>query len=165
MFIDSRVVTPFPFNIPVWEALLCWSPLFNWETEAGEGVAFSGKERSSRGVLGLFPSPATPGFISLSLLADETVTLEITEPITHSRLESIHMLGAFFLVLVFLLLFCSARCEGWVFPWLFRSCGIQLWGVLPRMKYSCFRGWLGSFGYLCMHIYANPACCACSLHV
>lgn len=45
-------------------------------------------------MLGLFPAQPPPGLISLSLLADETVTLEITEPVTTA--DSIHMLGAFF---------------------------------------------------------------------
>lgn len=59
MFTDSTVMTPFPLKILMWETVLCWSPLFMWETEAGEGVALPGEEGNSRGVLGLFPSSAT----------------------------------------------------------------------------------------------------------
>lgn len=45
---------------------LMWSPLFSWETEAGEGVALPGRERNSRGVLGLFPTSATSRALSAS---------------------------------------------------------------------------------------------------
>lgn len=83
MFADSTVTTPFPLKILMWETALCWSPLFIWETEAGEGVALPGEEGNSRGCWGCSPVQPPPGLISLPLLADETVTLEIMEPITH----------------------------------------------------------------------------------
>lgn len=125
--------------------VLCWSPLFGWETEAGEGVALPGRERTAGGCWGCSPAQPPPALISLSLLADETVTLEITEPITHGWLEFIHILGAFFLL---------SKMWGLGFSWTFQ----ELWN--PAVGCSCrdeiwlFEGlagrlWLSLYAHIC----------------
>lgn len=57
MFIDSTLLTPFPLKILMWETAVRCSPFFNWETEAGEGVALPREQGHGRGV------PGQPGLL------------------------------------------------------------------------------------------------------
>lgn len=98
-----------------------------------------------------------PGLISISLLADETVTGEITRPIT-PQLTRVHSRVAGFS-------FLQREVRVGFFLRLFRSCEIQPSDAGVTMKYGSFTGWLGDFRYLRMHIYAKPAPCFGSLGV
>lgn len=160
MFIDSAVVTPFP---PKSQCLRqCWVglPCLVGKLRQEKELLCLERKGQSWGVLELFPSSATSR--AYHPLTVGRWNSDIRDNwANYPQLTWVHShVGGYFFFF-----FCPARCEGWVFPRLFRSCGMQLSDALTRMKYGCSRGCLGSFGSLCMHIYANPACCACSLHV
>lgn len=78
------VLTPFLLKPLMWDTLVSCSSYINTETEAGEGVILPGGQGQPRGAGGLL-SPILPyqHLISILLLGDEMVTLEITKPVTH----------------------------------------------------------------------------------
>lgn len=140
-------MAPFPLKILVWEAGLCWSPVFNWETEAGEGFALPGEEENIWGCWGCSPAQPPPGFISLPLLVDETMTLEITQPITHQPTWVHSHVGGYFFFF-----FLLSKMWGLCFSWTFRKLWNPAVGCSHKDEIRLFQGLAGR---LCLSLYAQ----------